>query len=140
MRFWAWSVVRSAHSNGSAESPTRLARRDLMLSVPPGADDDFVYVPARLDERYLEAILSRSLQREVTIGACECTNLCAVQHGGVSNSGATMLRLALELVGGQVEASFGGGRPEIPVVPLRLTLETAVHDFREVGGERATTW
>jgi hypothetical protein len=73
-----------------------------MLSVLPSDDDDFVYVPARLDERYIEAVLSRALHRDVAIAACECTNLCTGRHGGVSNSGATVLQLSLQLPGGDL--------------------------------------
>jgi len=60
----------------------------------------FVHIPPRLDVTYLEGVLSRSLDRPTAITACKATNLCAWNEWGVSNSGATVLRLDLDLVDG----------------------------------------
>ncbi len=71
-----------------------------MISVPPAADDAFVHVPSGLGKPYLEGVLSRSSGRDISVSDCTTTNLCAGKFGGVSNSGATVLRLSLELAGG----------------------------------------
>jgi hypothetical protein len=71
-----------------------------MIRVPQGTDEVFVHVPPRLDLAYLADVLSRKMGRDVPIANCAATNLCANSWGGVSNSGATVLRLALALDGG----------------------------------------
>ncbi len=60
-------------------------------------DHTFVYIPARLNRPYLEQVLSDSLRRKVAIRSCQTTNLCASVWGGVSHSGATVLRLSMAL-------------------------------------------
>jgi len=71
-----------------------------MISVPHSSDDVFVHVPPRLDLAYLADVLSEKLGRDITIAGCATTNLCANNWGGVSCSGATVLRLSLTLDGG----------------------------------------
>ena len=71
-----------------------------MISVPHSSDDVFVHVPPRLNLAYLADVLSRRLGRDITIADCATTNLCANNWGGVSCSGATVLRLSLTLDGG----------------------------------------
>ena len=68
-----------------------------MILLSRSKDHVFVYVPPGLDRPYLEQVLSRSLSRDVLISSCKTTNLCASAWGGVSNSGATVLRLSLDL-------------------------------------------
>ena len=72
-----------------------------MISVAHSTDDVFVHVPPRLNVAYLEDVLSKKLERGVTVSDCTATNLCAHNWGGVSNSGATVLRLALDLAHGE---------------------------------------
>jgi hypothetical protein len=71
-----------------------------VISVPHSTDDVFVHVPPRLDLPYLESAISRTLGRNVTICDCLAANLCVHHWGGVSNSGATILRLTLRLARG----------------------------------------
>ena len=61
----------------------------------------FVNVPPRLNLAYLADVLSRKLGRDITIADCATRNLCADSWGGVSCSGATVLRLSLTLDGGE---------------------------------------
>jgi len=68
-----------------------------MISIAQGEAGDIVFLPSRLNRQYLEQALSRSLGRDIAIAGCTTTNLCRDKHGGVSNSGATVLRLSLEL-------------------------------------------
>jgi hypothetical protein len=68
-----------------------------VIELSRSKDHVFVYVPPGLDQPYLEQALSRSLSRDVSISSCKTTNLCASAWGGVSNSGATVLRLSLDL-------------------------------------------
>ena len=70
-------------------------------SLARGPDHDFVYIPPTLDRAYLEQVLSRTLGQDVALSRCTATNLCAGNYGGVSNSGATVLRLSLELGSGE---------------------------------------
>jgi hypothetical protein len=71
-----------------------------MIDVAWNSRDAFMHVPPRLDLRYLESVLCRARGRDDAIVACTATNLCATNRGGVSNSGATVLRLSLYLGGG----------------------------------------
>jgi hypothetical protein len=70
------------------------------LMIPHDSSSVFIHVSPRLTVRYLESVLSRNCRRDVAIVACTATNLCASNWGGVSNSGATVLRLSLVLEGG----------------------------------------
>jgi hypothetical protein len=74
--------------------------KTMMISVPHSSDDVFVHVPPRLNLTYLAGVLSRRLGRDITIADCATTNLCASYWGGVSCSGATVLRLSLTLDSG----------------------------------------
>jgi hypothetical protein len=71
-----------------------------MIALPPNDDHTFVYIPRGFDQAYLEGALSRALGQSIIISSCRVTNLCAWQDGGVSNSGATVLRLSLDLADG----------------------------------------
>jgi len=71
-----------------------------MITVPHSDDDVFVHVPPGLDLAHIAHAISRRLRREIAISDCATTNLCAKNWGGVSNSGATVLRLSLNLDGG----------------------------------------
>jgi hypothetical protein len=74
---------------------------DAPIVLPRREDHDFVYLPPALDRATLERVVSRALGRDVALVRCTTTNLCAGQWGGVSNSGATVLRLTLELEQGE---------------------------------------
>jgi hypothetical protein len=67
------------------------------MFVPSSGNDAFVYVPPRLSLAYLASILSRKRGCDIQLSGCVATNLCAHKWGGVSNSGATVLRLSLTL-------------------------------------------
>jgi len=73
------------------------------IKAPPGNDDAFVYVPRGLNQQYLGAVMSRALTQEVSVSQCSAINLCAGNFGGVSNSGATVLRLSLKLSNGDTQ-------------------------------------
>ena len=62
---------------------------------------DFVFIPPSLNHQYIETVLSDFLGKDLTISECKTTNLCSTKFGGVSNSGATTLRLSLELSDGK---------------------------------------
>jgi uncharacterized surface protein with fasciclin (FAS1) repeats len=66
-----------------------------MITLPRQPGHDFAHLPSALNERYLQSALSDALGRDLAIVGCDVTNLCAHKHGGVSNSGATVLRLSL---------------------------------------------
>lgn len=68
--------------------------KDTRIVLPRGPDHDFVYVPPTLNRAYLGQVLSRALGRDVSLSRCTATNLCADHHGGVSHSGATVLRVS----------------------------------------------
>ena len=71
------------------------------ISVPRSADSAFIHVPPRLDVPYIEGVLRRRLGGDAKVSDCAVTNLCAKNWGGVSNSGATVLRLSLQLDDGK---------------------------------------
>ncbi len=87
-----------AANKGRCED-SRVVGNDL-IRVACAEDQAFVYVPPRLDRPYLEDVLSAWLGRRVGIRRCRTTNLCALVWGGVSHSGATVLRLAVEFEDG----------------------------------------
>jgi len=68
-----------------------------LASAPHSSDDVFVGVPPRLNAAHLASVLSQRLGRDTTISGYEATNLCARNWRGVSDSGATVLRLSLAL-------------------------------------------
>jgi hypothetical protein len=72
-----------------------------MVAVADSAQSPFTHVPPRLDVAYLESVLSQSTGRDVGIADCTLTNLCADNWGGVSDSGATVIRLSLTLQEGE---------------------------------------
>ena len=73
----------------------------IQLDRQPG--HDFIHLPASLDKAYLERGLSRSLHRSVDIRSCRTSNLCAHKWGGVSDSGATVLRFSLDTSAGPLD-------------------------------------
>jgi hypothetical protein len=74
---------------------------DAQIILPHNPDHDFVYVPPTLDRAYLEQVLAHALGRDAALARCTASNLCADNHGGVSHSGATVLRLSLDLESGE---------------------------------------
>ena len=74
-----------------------------LIAVPPSRDDTFVCLPRGLNRQYLGFILSRTLSHEVSVSHCSAVNLCAGNFGGVSNCGATVLHLSLQLSSGDTK-------------------------------------
>ena len=71
-----------------------------MVELPHSDSAVFARIPPSLDARYLESVFSRSTGKERRITDCTVTNLCAGQWGGVSNSGATVIRFDITFAGG----------------------------------------
>lgn len=70
------------------------------VTLPPDQTSEYVCIPSALSLKYLEGVVSRALGEAVVVAGCTATNLCAAAAERVSDSGATILHLALELSGG----------------------------------------
>ena len=82
--------------DGKSVRDCRVAGNDF-IRVACEEDSAFVYVPSQLNKEYLEQVLSDSLGQDTSILSCRTTNLCASVWGKVSHSGATVLRLSVEM-------------------------------------------
>ncbi len=115
-----------------------------MISVPHSSDDVFVHVPPRLNLAYLAKALSRRLGRDITIADCATTNLCASNWGGVSCSGATVLRLSLTLDGGDTLDLVAKILSPDPVnlfkVDIRFSSRLAEVAWADWWGSQDVTW
>lgn len=72
-----------------------------MIALSDSDKQAFVYIPHSFNVPYLEEALSHALNKDIAIAGCRTTNLCAWNDWGVSNSGATVLRLGLDLKDGR---------------------------------------
>ena len=115
-----------------------------MISVPHSSDDIFVCVPPRLNAAHLASVLSRRLGRDTTISGCKATNLCAHNWGGVSNSGAIVLRLSLTLDDGHTHDLVAKILSPDPVnlfkVDCRFSSRRAEVAWAEWWGKQNVTW
>ncbi len=71
-----------------------------MIALQPENLSEYVHIPRGVTLEYLQEHLGRELGYDPTIRQCKLSNLCASNDMRVSNSGATVLRLAIDLADG----------------------------------------